>query len=75
MLVPNAKMLREAIELVDGADHLLANTTFESQLDSRDCYDLAEKLERASYLLHIVGNRKRQDELNEIPLPTDGVPF
>jgi hypothetical protein len=67
-------LLSEAIDLVDGADHLLANTRYESQLCAKDCYDLAEKLERARNLLLVAGDRKYQIELNQIPLP-EGVPF
>ncbi len=43
-------------------------------LSAKDCYDLAEKLERARNLLLVVGDRKYQTELNKIPLP-EGVPF
>ena len=53
-------LLREAVDLVNAADHLLANTSFESQLSSKDCYELAEKLERACHLLLVVGDRKSQ---------------
>jgi hypothetical protein len=67
-------LLSEAIDLVDAADHLLANTMTQYDLNAKDCYDLAEKLERARNLLLVVGDRKYQTELNKIPLP-EGVPF
>jgi hypothetical protein len=67
-------LLSEAIDLVDAADHLLANTMSQYELSAKDCYDLAEKLERARNLLLVVGDRKYQTELNKIPLP-EGVPF
>jgi hypothetical protein len=66
-------LLSEAIDLVDAAD-LLANTMTQYDLSAKDCYDLAEKLERARNLLLVVGDRKYQTELNKIPLP-EGVPF
>jgi hypothetical protein len=74
MRTPNAQIIYDAANLVSGADHLLANTRFESQLSAKDCYDLAEKLERARNLLLVAGDRKYQTELNQIPLP-EGVPF
>ena len=74
MRTPNAKLLYDAANLVSGADHLLANTRFESQLSAKDCYDLAEKLERAQNLLITVADRKHQDELNDIRL-SEGAPF
>ena len=67
-------LLSEAIDLVDAADHVLANTMTQHELSAKDCYDLAEKLERARNLLLVVGDRKYQTELNKIPLP-EGVPF
>ena len=67
-------LLSEAIDLVDAADHLLANTMTQYDLSAKDCYDLAEKLECARNLLLVVGDRKYQTELNKIPLP-EGVPF
>ena len=65
MRTPNSKMIFDAANLVSGADHLLSNTRFESQLSSKDCYDLAEKLNRASNLLLVAGDRKMQQEINE----------
>ena len=67
-------LLSEAIDLVDAADHLLANTMTQYDLSAKDCYDLAEKLEHARNLLLVVGDRKYQTELNKIPLP-EGVQF
>ena len=74
MRTPNAQIIYDAANLVSGADHLLANTRFESQLSAKDCYDLAEKLERARNLLLVAGDRKYQAELNQIPV-SGGVPF
>ena len=68
-------LLSEAIDLVDGADHVLANTLSQLDLSAKNCYDLAEKLERASNLLLVVGDRKYQAELNQIFVPNEGVPF
>jgi len=67
-------LLSEAMDLVNGADHLLANTHSQHDLDAKNCYDLAEKLERACHLLLVIGDRKTQAELNQIPLG-EGVPF
>lgn len=67
-------LLSEAIDIVSGIDHVLANTQTHFQLNSKDCYDLAEKLERACHLLLVVGDRKTQADLNKIPIG-EGVPF
>ena len=67
-------LLSEAIDLVNGVDHVLANTKTQYDLDAKNCYDFAERLERARNLLLVIGDRKYQDELNKIPLP-EGVPF
>jgi hypothetical protein len=67
-------LLSEAIDLVNGADHVLANTLSQYDLSAKNCYDLAEKLERARNLLLVVGDRKYQAELNKIPV-SEGVPF
>jgi len=40
-------LLSEAIDLVNAADHVLANTMTQYDLSAKDCYNLAEKLERA----------------------------
>ena len=74
MRTSNAQIIYDAANLVSGADHLLANTRYESQLCAKDCYDLAEKLERARNLLLVAGDRKYQIELNQIPV-SEGVPF
>ena len=68
-------LLSEAIDLVNGADHVLANTLSQYDLSAKNCYDLAEKLERARNLLLVVGDRKYQVELNQVSIPTEGVPF
>jgi hypothetical protein len=68
-------LLSEAIDLVNGVDHVLANTLSQYDLSAKNCYDLAEKLERARNLLLVVGDRKYQAELNQVSIPTDGVPF
>ena len=68
-------LLSEAIDLVNGVDHVLANTLSQYDLSAKNCYDLAEKLERARNLLLVVGDRKYQVELNQVSIPTEGVPF
>jgi hypothetical protein len=68
-------LLSEAIDLVNGVDHVLANTMSQHDLSAKNCYDMAEKLERARNLLLVVGDRKYQAELNQVSIPTDGVPF
>ena len=67
-------LLNDAIDLVDGVDHVLANTMSQYDLSAKNCYDLAEKLERAFHLLVVVGDRKTQQDLREIPMG-EGVPF
>jgi len=67
-------LLSEAMDLVNGADHLLANTQTQHDLSAKNCYDLAEKLERACHLLLVIGDRKMQSDLNKIPMG-EGVPF
>jgi hypothetical protein len=67
-------LLSEAIDLVNGADHVLANTMTQYDVSAKDCYNLAEKLERACHLLLVIGDRKTQEDLNRIPLP-EGEPF
>ena len=67
-------LLSEAIDIVNGIDLVLANTTTQYDLDAKNCYDLAEKLERACHLLLVIGDRKTQEDLNRIPLP-EGEPF
>jgi hypothetical protein len=46
------------------ADLVLGNEKPDT-LSSSDVYDLAEKLERASRLLLVVGDRKMQTEINK----------
>ena len=60
-------LLSEAIDLVNGVDHVLANTMTQYDVSAKDCYNLAEKLERACHLLLVIGDRKHQAELNKIP--------
>lgn len=67
-------LLSEAIDLVNAADHVLANTMTQYDLSPKDCYDLAEKLERACHMLLVIGDRKTQQDLNTIPMG-EGVPF
>ena len=64
-------LLSEAIDLVDGADHVLANTMTQYDLSAKDCYNLAEKLERACHLLFVIGDRKYQQELDQKPIDTE----
>jgi len=67
-------LLSEAIDLVNGVDHVLANTMTQYDLSAKNCYDMAEKLDRARNLLLVVGDRKYQSNLNKIP-SAEGVPF
>ena len=67
-------LLSEAIDLVNGVDHVLANTMTQYDVSAKDCYNLAEKLERACHLLLVIGDRKTQEDLNRIPI-NEGVPF
>jgi hypothetical protein len=60
-------LLNEAIDLVNGVDHVLANTMSQHDLSAKNCYDMAEKLDRARNLLLVVGDRKYQSDLNKIP--------
>ena len=64
-------LLNEAIDLVNGIDHVLANTQSQFDLNSKNCYDLAEKLERACHLLLVIGDRKYQQELDQKPIDTE----
>jgi len=73
MKTPNRVLFTEAANLSSNVDHILAHETLDG-LDSRNLYDLAEKLERASRLLLVLGDRKMQDNLNQIPMD-EGVPF
>lgn len=59
-------ILSEAIDLVNGVDHVLANTMTQHDLSSKNCYDLAERLERAYHMLLVVGDRKYQEEINQL---------
>jgi len=64
-------LLSEAIDLVDGVDHVLANTMTQYDVSAKDCYNLAEKLERACHLLLVIGDRKYQQELDQKPIDTE----
>ena len=74
MKVENETLLSEAIDIVNGIDLVLANTMTQYDLNAKDCYSLAEKLERACHLLLVIGDRKTQEDLNRIPI-NEGVPF
>jgi hypothetical protein len=74
MKISNAQLMLDACNLVNAADHLLANCSSELDLSDKDCYALAEKLERACHTLLVLGDRKMQVELNKIPM-NDEVPF
>ena len=74
MKTKTATLLFEAVDIVYGVEHILANTFNECDVSAKDCYELAEKLERASHLLLVIGDRKTQEQLNKIPT-TAGVPF
>ncbi len=74
MKVQTETLLSEAIDLVNGVDHVLANTMTQYDVSAKDCYNFAEKLERACHLLLVIGDRKMQVDLNKIPMG-EGVPF
>ncbi len=74
MKISNAQLMLDACNLVNAADHLLANCSSEFDLSHKDCYILAEKLERAYHTLVVLGDRKTQVELNKIPY-NEEVPF
>ena len=58
-------LLSEAIDLVNGVDHVLANTMTQYDLSAKNCYDFAERLERACHLLLVIGDRKTQQDLQK----------
>ena len=58
------ELFADASNLVAIADLVLGNEKPKT-LSSSDVYDLAEKLERASRLLLVVGDRKMQNEINQ----------
>jgi hypothetical protein len=72
MKTSNRVLFTEAVSLSANVDHVLANETLDG-LESRDLYDLAEKLERASRLLLVLGDRKFQRNVNQHNL--EEVPF
>lgn len=59
-----AQLIYDAGQIVDGVDHVLKNTSFESQLSAKDCYDMAHKLEMALHMLVTAGDRKVQENIN-----------
>ena len=59
-----AQLIYDAGQNVDCVDHVLKNTSFESQLSAKDCYDLAHKLEMALHMLVTAGDRKTQESIN-----------
>ena len=61
-------LLSEAIDLVSGVDHVLANTMTQYDLSAKNCYDFAERLERAFHLLLVIGDRKTQQDLQKIEM-------
>jgi hypothetical protein len=74
MKISDAELMLNACNLVNAADHLLSNCSSELDLSDKDCYALAEKLERAFHTLVVLGDRKTQVELNKIPM-NEEVPF
>jgi hypothetical protein len=76
MKVQTETILSEAIDLVDGVDHVLANTMTQYDLSSRDCYNMADRLERARNILLTIGDRVYRDERRSQTVDIiDGVPF
>ena len=71
----NRLLFVEAASLAANADHVLANETLDG-LAHRDLYDLAEKLERASHLLLVLGDRKFQESVDrDAVIDITKVPF
>jgi hypothetical protein len=76
MKIQTETLLSEAIDLVDGIDHVLANTMTQYDLSASNCYDLAERLERARNILLTVGDRMYNQERKSQTLDIiQGVPF
>jgi hypothetical protein len=76
MKVQTETILSEAIDLVDGVDHVLANTMTQYDLSSRDCYSMADRLERARNILLTIGDRVYRDERRSQTVDIiEGVPF
>ena len=59
-----AELVYDASQIVSGVDHVLGSNYFESDLNAKDCYDLAHKLERALHMLIAAGDRKVQESLD-----------
>jgi len=74
MKTPNRVLFTEAVSLSANVDHVLANENLNG-LDHRDLYDLAEKLERASHLLLVLGDRKFQESIDMDVPAFNEVPF
>jgi hypothetical protein len=74
MKTPNRVLFTEAANLSSNVDHVLANETLDG-LSHRDLYDLAEKLERASHLLLVLGDRKFQENVDRDVADFTKVPF
>jgi hypothetical protein len=70
----NRVLFTEAVSLTANVDHVLANETLDG-IDHRDLYDLAEKLERASHLLLVLGDRKFQENVDRDVADFTKVPF
>ena len=60
----NRLLFVEAASLAANADHVLANETLDG-LAHKDLYDIAEKLERASRLMLVLGDRKFQESVDK----------
>jgi len=74
MKTPNRVLFTEAVSLSANVDHVLTNENLNG-LDHRDLYDLAEKLERASHLLLVLGDRKFQESIDMDVPAFNEVPF
>jgi hypothetical protein len=70
----NRLLFTEAVGLSANVDHVLANETLDG-LSHRDLYDLAEKLERATHLLLVLGDRKFQENVDRDVADFTKVPF
>lgn len=51
-------LFNDAIDIVRGADHVLANTDLLTDLSPDDYYKLASELDRACNILLVIGDRR-----------------
>ena len=63
MISNNRMLFAEVASIAALVDHVLVNETLDG-LAHKDLYDIAEKLERASRLMLVLGDRKFQESLD-----------